>query len=139
LISHANDVTHITKMMIFNQTEVVWRASIAEGLAFISMDSWRIATNLWPKIAMFSATGSTTHHGRRGLRALLRDERTLVTLLLHRDDRTIVTLLLPTDSEAYVNNRVKASPRRFMVSYWRALGDDTKHGKCRRKHATDAT
>jgi hypothetical protein len=73
------------------------------------------------------------------IESVLRDERGLVTLLLHRDDRTIVTLLLPTDSEAYVNNRVKASPRRFMVFYWRALGDDTRRGKCRRKYATDAT
>ena len=73
------------------------------------------------------------------IESVLRDERGLVTLLLHRDDRTIVTLLLPPNSETYVNDRVKVPARRFMVSYWRALGDETRHGKCRRKDATDAT
>ena len=73
------------------------------------------------------------------IESVLRDERALVTLLLHRDECTIVTLLLPTDGGAYVNNHVKAPARRFMVSYRRALGDDTKHGKCQQKSDTDAT
>jgi hypothetical protein len=73
------------------------------------------------------------------IESVLHDERALVTLLLHRDKCTIVTLLLPPNSETYVNDGVKAPARRFVVSYWRALGDDTKHGKCRRKYAADAT
>ena len=117
------------------------RASIAErGVAFFSTDRWRIATNLWPKIAIFQRP-DLIHimDVAVSIESVLRNERALVTLLLHRDERTTVTLLLPTDSEACVSNRVKAPARRFMVSYRRALGDDTRHGKCRQKYATDAT
>ena len=77
-------------------------------------------------------------HGAQA-ESVLRDEGALVTLLLHRDERTLVTFLLPTDNETQANNRVEARARRFMVSYRRALGDDTKHGKCQRKYAADAT
>ena len=117
------------------------RASIAErGLAFFSTDRWHIPTNLWPKIAIFQRP-DLIHimDVAVSIESVLRDERALVTLLLHRDERTTVTLLLPTNSEACVSNRVKAPARRFMVSYRRALGDDTRHGKCRQKYATDAT
>jgi hypothetical protein len=73
------------------------------------------------------------------IESVLRDERTCCYIAVTPRRATTVTLLLPTDSEACVSNRVKAPARRFMVSYRRALGDDTRHGKCQQKYATDAT
>jgi hypothetical protein len=72
----------------------------------------RIATNLWPKIAIFERP-DLIHimDVAVSIESVLRDERALVTLLLHRDERTTVTLLLPTVSEAYVSNRVNAVGR----------------------------
>jgi len=87
------------------------RASIAErGVAFFSTDRWRIATNLWPKIAIFQRP-DLIHimDVAVSIESVLRNERALVTLLLHRDERTTVTLLLPTDSETSVNNRCQGA------------------------------